>query len=668
MCGLPGNDDVLKNSPFEHVFGAALGVVVGLATAVPIVLLLLFAIRRIHDFNTKKGRGTRSFPWRRSLILLGLPLIKGAAGWNDGWFVLCSLVGLSVVFAELPLRLVLVPLGLVRTTFTFSWLAGHPDHRVSAHVGAAFWAAQALLRKPSADGARFLEARLSVCAELAPLGAAASALIALSRDQPERARGIFEGVASLRHGAATLDVASLAHEFRVLDAAGRGEWLQVSHLADFLPRSRLTRFLSAVARRTRYEPDAPSRFVLWLAWLLAPRRRATRELMRQALRIAPAEPVAEASADFAAQVRLVRCFPNALRREDLAIAARSLDVLRSSPKWLSEVSQRVQALGAKHTNAERVRVDVVANAEADLAEIMLDARIPAAWLPAGATGTAVRARVREGRVERVELLAKELHRRARVHHDLPEPDEWIAWGDLSRACNELLCDSVSATDQQMLFRLVHRPLWSYGYRQAFQRGQRALGRAAFQLQRDLAEAAQAFDAYATIDGNLTAARQSWSARLKKIDGSEFCSLRRIGIARRLVGGLVLVPIVLSLCLLVVWKGHPLSAFLILALIAAAVAILVIVQRRIVEVFETDDGVVLQNETQRYVAQRADVALRSVPPGFLRSVGVVRVCLSRAPWWLSRDLFTLESDASAAAACVARFEAGSELSSAPSTEN
>ena len=656
MRRLLENGDALSSSAHEHWFDVAFGLAVRLSTALPIVLLLLLLIRRLNDMSTKKGlRRTSSFPWRRAMVLICLPLLK-ALGCSDGIVVLGALPGLWIVLAELPLRLVLVPLGLVRTTHALSWLAGHPERGASGRLGPAFWAAQALLRRPSEQGARFLERRLSVCAELGPLGAGASALIALSRGEAERALGIFDGLTRLRHGTLTRDVSALAREYRVLEAAGRDDWGQVSDLADQRPRTRLTRLLSAVASRVREAPGAASRFGLRLAWLMAPRRRATHALLRAALDPPPAQPVAPIWADLEAHAWLVQRSPNAIRGADIAAAARSLDALRVSNPWLSELEQRVRALAAKHTDPEQVRATVVASAEADLAQIIVEARLPSAWLPAGATGAAVRARVREARVDRVEVLAKELHRRAREAHDLPEPDEWIAWGDLSRACYELHRDAVSAADYEVLFRIVHRPLWSYGYRQAFQRGQRALGRAAFQLQRDLAEAAQAFDTYATIDGNLTAARQSWSARLKHIEGSEFCNPRRVGRAQRIAGGFTVAPILLFLGLTVATRGQPYSAGFFVAGFVLGAVYAVVVPRRIVEIVETDDGVVLQNESQRYVAQRLDITVGALP-GLLGAFGILRVQLARAPWWLPRSLFTIESNAAAARASAARFQAG-----------
>ena len=631
----------------------ALGMAVGLATAVPIVLLLLLVVRRLNDLNIQKGkRRTSSFPWRRALVLICLPLLKGL-GCSDGWVALGVLVGLSVVFAEAVLRAVLVPLGMVRVVYALSWLAGHPERGASSRLGPAFWAAQALLRRPNEERARFLQRRLSVCAELGPLGAAASALIALSRGEAERALGIFDGLGTLRPGSVSRDVAALAREYRVLEAAGRGNWAQASDFADERPRTRLTRLLSAVASRMRDEPGRASRFQLGIAWLMAPARRATRALLRAAQTPPPAEPAAPNWADLEAQAWLVQRFPNAIRRADVAAAVRSLDALRVSTPWLAELEQRVQALGANHTDAEQVRSHVVASAEADLAEIIIEARLPSAWLPAGSTSTAVRARVREGRVDRLEILAKELHRRARLGHDLPEPDEWIAWGDLSRACAELQRDAASAADHEVLFRIVHRPLWSYGYRQAFQRGQRALGRAAFQLQQELAEAARAFDTYATIDGNLTAARQSWSARLKHLEGTAFCNSLRVRHAQRIVGGFTVAPILLFLGLTIASREQSYSAGFFVAGFVVAAAYVFFVPRRVVEVVETDDGVVLQNESQRYVAQRSDVTVSALS-GRLGALGVLRIQLARTPWWLPRNLFSIESNAAAARASAARF--------------
>jgi hypothetical protein len=535
---------------------------------------------------------------------------------------------------ELPIRAVLIPAGLVRSTYVIGLIAGFPLTRVEARIGAAFLAAQALARKPTESGAGFVERRLSPSSELSPVGVAAVAFVALSRGDRERGLGLLHALEDFPAVVVPAVVASAVREILSLAAAERGAWNQVATTTDGIRWWRLTRLtnlLGALARRAGGEPMAPSLAVLWGFWALSPFRRQTLPLVRSSRAVPEAAP-ADAAPDLTALAALARRAPHRLRRDDLAAAARSLDLFAASPRVLLALAERAQALGVS-LDAGSIRERIAVQGEEALAGLVLEARLPIAWLGQGASADRIGRRVRAERESRIARMAREIHRRASDEKPLPEADEYLAAGDLLRAVEELHRDALTLAHHETLFRAVHRPLWSYGYWLAFRRSHRKLARVVFARQRELALAAHARETYDTIDGNLTAARRDWSMRHSEASYQTWTAHRR-----QQAWSLLILPVlaVAVFAMLILARLRPPMAVFLLPLFAPGIVVALLTRAQ-AELGRITDGIVLQF-TERSYFVRPDDGLRARAGPF----GLLFLTLERSPWWLPRRFVTTVS--------------------------
>lgn len=586
-------------------------------------------------------------PWRRSLFVL-------LAIWFDWLFqqhpllqLASSVTALALAFAELPIAWVLVPAGLVRTSYYVTRVVGHPATRVGAQLGPAFRASRALLNRPSEAGAQFISSRLELYADLTPLGVAASALVMLARGEREHALGVLRGLGTLPYGVAPREVMRVVHEILALEAATRADWHEVGEWAELHPRTPLTRLLEAIALRALGVPGAPGSFRLWYRWFWAPRRLATRALVVRALGFQRSQLPAPLG-PMQAQLLLASGYPSNSRPLEVAAAVRGLDELRQDPEWAAEVERRALALG--NVSAQNARSRILESIESDIADVLLVNGRPCAWLPPGPSGEALRERVKEARAERADRLAKELHRRLEQRRDLGEVEEWICWGQLAQACLELERDAVTHDDHVSLFRTVHRPLWSFGYRECFVRDRRTLGRAIFQFQRRLCVSAKAFDALETITNNAAAGGREALPNKSDLAGEPVHDLVRFFRVRRWARGATAVVffglMAFGFCFRWLWPDVQ-TAITGLAM-TSALAYAFLVPGRIAELIETEDGVIVQLVQFRHVVQRRDVSLRAGPWGLLW------VRLQRTPYWMPRRLWSVQASSAQARATAASF--------------
>jgi hypothetical protein len=267
--------------------------------------------------------------------------------------------------------------------------------------------------------------------------------------------------------------------------------------------------------------------------------------------------------------------------------------------------------------------------------------------------------VREQRLATVERLANELRRRARAQQDLPEPEEWQAWGELVRISQALQLDAATPSDHQLHFRSVHRAIWDFGYRQAFVLGRRRLGGVVFLWQRRLAYAAEAADSYEVIEGNVRAARAPASPPIRGADTVWFCHPASVKTWRHFN----------SSVLHITYGALALAAFLGAATIgpgisimALAVVLTALLSRSLrypvlVEVLAHEEHIAVQTLTERYSFAASEVEL-------LPSLGrFSRVRLARTPYRLPRTLWTVHASRSAA---EQQRKALAELAHAPAS--
>jgi hypothetical protein len=626
--------------------GLALGTGKQLASTLVAGLVLMFGAWVLWLVLTGARRpiadATKRPPWQRALFA-SLLLVIVAPLWPHPSLSLLVLP-FSVLVVDVPLW-VLERRGAVRACY---WLARLVSTSTTPQVQPALRAARALVRRPSEVHARFVEEQLASCLELGPTGAAALGFVALSRGERGRAFEIFRGVLSARDTAGSHDTLKIARELCVLEAAARGAWREVSDLSDLRPSSRLTQLLGGMAQMIRREPDAPSKLGSWLRWLLTPHRRTTRAWLRSAL-ASPAPPAAIVpEPSFGAFAALAVGGASALRPETLSAACRSLDLLRASPTFEQQLKARAQALGIEPA-AETVRQRLIDDVEDQLVGMVLESRAPAAWLPPGETGIALRTRAREARLERLEDLAVQLEQRTRENTELSEDEEWRTWGEVSLLSDDLLRDAVTSYDYVQIFTALHRPLWSYGYYQGFMRHRRCLARVVFDRQHQLALAAQSTDDYVTIRNNLAGINGEWlplQTELPKplFDPAALTRARRrlrVRVVAWLIAGVVGAAVLASMQLGFV-------AFVLLAGSIAKVAMLGDHFERVVEIYDGEYGVILQTPTKRYVAPRLDVTLS---PG---TGGALQIALKRAPHWMRRRLWSAAASEAAAAETIERL--------------
>lgn len=522
-------------------------------------------------------------PRRRFLPLL-FALGLSFTGWLPGhWAMLGLLCAIACIAVDQALRWVFIPLGWVRGTYYLAKLAGQVDPPRDLWLTPVLLAARALRKRPSPAAASFVARRLASYAELGPLGVAAAAILAENR-------GDVAGALALLRGASCVQEALLDRQLWPV-------------LRDVMPND-----VASTSRRAE-ATDAPPAVV------------------------APS---------LSAQAALARRLPGRARAEDVAAAVGSLNALAASPAWQAQLQARAAALGVGES-ALAARATLLNQLESDLAEATIDERWPSSWLGAGPAADAVRARVREQRLATVERLAEELRRRARARQDLPEPEEWQAWGEFSRLSQELELDAASASDHQKHFRGVHRAIWDYGYRQAFVLGRRRLGGTVFLRQRRLAYAAEAADTYDVIEGNLRATLAAASPALRKADAVRFCHPQLVATWRKL--NLAVLRISYGVLALAVLFGAATIGPGI-SIMALALALTALLSRSLrhpvmVEVLADEERITIQTLTERYSFAAGEVQL-SPSTGQLS-----RVRLARTPYRLPRTLWTVHASRSAA---------------------
>lgn len=633
----------------QHEYWPAFIGILFLATVVGGGAAFVLNLRR--EVRAKRAAMRPEFPWRRILAPAALLSSSGAFD-SPAAPLLAAVLAVVFVFVEWPLHRIFIPLGLVRAAYFVSRLARYPVAAVPPEVGPAFLAARALARRPNERAAQFLEARLACISDLSALGVAAMAVIALSRGQRERALGIVRGLSVLTSPTLGGEVKSFVHELLALDAATRGDWIRIAQHAELPRGTPLLHLFGSLAARIGDAPDAPSNWRLWWRWLRAPGRRTTWPLVRSVMVGAGAHPktveaqkptrALDALSDFAA-----RC-PLAFRSEHVVAAVRSLDALRGSEQFKLELERRSTSLGVP---SGRVLGAVLQTAEQGIASAMLHADRPRAWLPPGPSADAIRSHLAEARLDSVRRLASELYRRMGEKQDLEEADEWHVWGQLKGAAEQVLRDAVSHDDYVNLFTVLHRPLWRYGYRQSFVLERRTLGRNVFGFQQELAQAARAGDTLKTIGDNLAASLLQFQKRDDEPGGVAHFDRERTQKLRRRLRAYAASPLLLGVgimsllvqsagfALVALWGGFGLCRLL-----------LALTHHRVVELHDTDEGLVLQTEERLLWVRPQDLELRPV------GRGIVRLSLRRSPRWLPRRLWTVHKDVDAALASVKLLKA------------
>ena len=296
-------------------------------------------------------------------------------------------VTVTLAMPELVIEGLLIPLGWTEGALQVGRLLRSQPAPIEQRPRAALAAARAYLRRPRPRGAHRIAGHLAPCLELGTAGAAASAILALGRGEVELARSVFGLLVAMGRASIDRRAARTACEFVMLDAAARGDWHRVLATASqHHASSRLTHLLADIARRALGFPTRG----LWLRWILAPHRRATRAILRSVRPPGPEGPRLRAKPDLAAFVALLGKSRTARTRGDVALAVASLDAMQDSKSLVAEVTRRALALGVATPTLEpgAIRNRLVTEGEEDVAAFLLEERLPATWIPRARAATA----------------------------------------------------------------------------------------------------------------------------------------------------------------------------------------------------------------------------------------------------------------------------------------
>jgi hypothetical protein len=330
-------------------------------------------------------------------------------------------------------RAVLIPLGAWRAAWNLTQLAGWMwrGDVAGGQFVAGTWA---LLRRRVPDPAAiaWLAARRDELPQLEGAGVLGSALLADVLGDREQARRLMRSVACFDEDHCPPIAQYLAHEWRIADAAARGDWAEVELLGRSPHRrSRAARLLGAIAARLIGYPPVPGNLELVALWLLAPSRVRTFGLLVRALTTpldpesskpttrSTAKPI-DADVLLATHARtLVQ--PRVVTSQILALAS-AWDRVLAEPGLREQTVRR--ALALRGGDPDQVLAKLGRQVEQDLASLARTARIPLATLEE-ARG-ALRRVARELRHELLDDLAlacEALDRRVRERRALPPLDE-----------------------------------------------------------------------------------------------------------------------------------------------------------------------------------------------------------------------------------------------------
>jgi len=312
----------------------------------------------VRFLSFRPGAATFSLALRAIFIGLAFACV-GATGQVLTWqtAVLATLVLPQVVLSGF-----LIPLGVPRLTYAFARVtfpfatAGEPRggslfNELRARLS---WnRALAPAQLSTMDGVLLFRAASDKSVRGASLCVQAT-LDALS-GQRESARDLFALAQSMNPRHAGRSVRAFAQAWLLADAAERGAYHELRFAATRGPRTVRCWFLRKIAQRLLGEPASPTSKQLWAAWLLAPGRRHTLPLLRQALATPPRAEIEARGAGLASARRATL----ELERAPLGMATRA-ELRRLACAW-----QAVFDSGELTTLVIRRRDELHANFDAD---------------------------------------------------------------------------------------------------------------------------------------------------------------------------------------------------------------------------------------------------------------------------------------------------------------
>jgi hypothetical protein len=400
-------------------------------------LLPYIVLARLHRAAIdarRKARTWRYIAWSAVAgiatgLMIAIALSFILMFWAIGLEWLAALLGIGLIIPAIAgpvARGVCVPAGWVRPAY-YTGLVSRPGPDAPAY--ALCLAAWAWMHRPSGTGERWIAARRDARVPLGDGEVVVTALLMAGRGDHDGARALLRSVRLLVEDHPS--VREIAGEWLAVDAAERGAWLSLHDDAINArwPATPLTYFLEGVAARRVGGLGAPGGVELRARWLLAPHRRATRELlaMTPAATPVPTESTAAAGEGPAPLPRAVAAHlvfgahpPSA---SGLASTVRAWDHALADSDTHGWLSRRALELDAPLGAVDRALREVAGAVADELARAAETARLgaPAAT---GAVGSELARRLRHGRLDALEAGFTRWAQRRHDGEVHPAIDEW----------------------------------------------------------------------------------------------------------------------------------------------------------------------------------------------------------------------------------------------------
>jgi hypothetical protein len=353
---------------------------------------------------------------------------------------------MALCFPSLVLDGILVPLRAPRCAY---WTARifQPLSFVGESVaGGVIVGVQASAKTGKrAQTIEWLRKRFNDAAVLRGGGVVAAGMLAAARGDRYRARALLAIADSLPTNLISRRVRAMARDGLVADAAMAGDWREVILLGRRRRQTlRWSYVVACCAERLIADPQAKPNWRLWLAWMIAPRRRATLPLLRRALAVPrraktpleamPSEPnLAEALAAFARVCAVTQANDGA----SLARAVKGLNVALSQRATRELIKQRLDALGAKQ-DADAITARFQLSIVDALAIVIEGAPHLAGEGSEEPMVAEAVARVRGRLFRDISAQCRDYAARAQSEQALDRLAEWEVWAALRHSADRLL--------------------------------------------------------------------------------------------------------------------------------------------------------------------------------------------------------------------------------------
>lgn len=399
------------------------------------------------------------YPFLLAPVLI---LVRGAVS------MALVLAALTVLYFPWSWARLVARAGWIRGARLFGWLAlftCRKDRKGGPWLAAAL-ALCARRRHDEKAAQRIAEGAARVPAPVRGATLAALGLVAASRGHREEARDLLRSIALLDPRITPAAARRVARDWLAADAAARGDWPEVMRLGEAPgPRSRALRFLSLAARRLAGTGKVPSDRWLRMAWILAPRRRATRPLLSLALAAprqrsdagslrAPREGTALCRAA-ALHAAAMAAPPGSLDAPALRAVGAAWDAALEDPETARALLARELALGADGKSEALRRLNERVRAE--VAWLVGESAVPLRRLRGSELLEAAALQVRDALIADLEAESAEMQRRAAEQSLLPLAEEWRA---LARLRHRYVAASARLDQEgrRMAFEILHPAL------------------------------------------------------------------------------------------------------------------------------------------------------------------------------------------------------------------